>query len=149
MSGVSDRVALATKHPIKKEKRRPGKRGPVGGSLVAQEKAIEVNPTGLLWRALPHGPLPFQSPKVSKPASPRFSPGSPHSPELTLPPLGDGPGQTTSSITMSSPEVEQDSEADLGKTLVTADPTGGAGGPQDALPMPPALSSRFRGPVFG
>ena len=38
------------------------------------------------------------------------------------------------------PEVEQDSEADLGKTLVTADPTGGAGGPQDALPMPPALS---------
>lgn len=121
----------------------------MGGSLVAQEKAIEVNPTGLLWRALPHGPLPFQSPKVSKPASPRFSPGSPHSPELTLPPLGDGPGQTTSSITMSSPEVEQDSEADLGKTLVTADPTWGAGGPQDALPMPPALSSRFRGPVFG
>ena len=92
-------------------------------------ESFEVNPTGLLWKALPHGPLPFQSPKVSKPASPRFSPGSPHSPELTLPPLGDGPGQATSSITRSSPEVEQDSEADLGETLVTADPTGGAGGP--------------------
>lgn len=96
----------------------------MGRFLVAQEKAIEVNPTGLLWGALPHGPLPFQSPKVSKPASPRFSPGSPHSPELTLPPLGDRPGHATSSITRSSPEVEQDSEADLGKTLVMADPTG-------------------------
>ena len=103
--------------------------GACGWVFGSSGESFEVNPTGLLWKALPHGPLPFQSPKVSKPASPRFSPGSPHSPELTLPPLGDGPGQATSSITRSSPEVEQDSEADLGETLVTADPTGGAGGP--------------------
>lgn len=87
------------------------------GSLVAQEKAIEVNPTGLLWGALPHGPLPFQSPKVSKPASPRFSPGSPHSPELTLPPLGDGPGQATSSITRSSPRLSRIQKQIWGESL--------------------------------
>ena len=53
VSGVSDPVALATRHPIKKEKRRPGKRGPVGGSLVAQEKVLRSTQLGCCGKLFP------------------------------------------------------------------------------------------------
>ena len=53
VSGVSDPVALATRHPIKKEKRRPGKRGPVGGSLVAQEKVLRSTQLGCCGELFP------------------------------------------------------------------------------------------------
>ena len=110
-------------------RKRGGKRGPVGGSLVAllvaQERATEAYPVGLLGGHSSHCPLPLQSQRVSKPVSPRFSPGSPHSPKLTQPPLGDGPGQTPLGP-RSSPEVQLDSEAHLGGMLVAADPHHGS-----------------------